>query len=253
MTVLTFDPTWRTFAGVQGGLLVGHLLSAAVALTGAPPRAVTAHLLRGVVPGSPVTVAAVPDRRGTTSSVRAELHQDGELRAVGQVLTLDRPVAAVPAEPGPSVDEGEPLALPVELVPIAAHTEVRALGAPRPLAAGPEPRLHAWVRLPDLTDPLVHLAAAVDALPPSLFAVWSAPRPLPTVELTMHLTGLLPPAGAWLRIEQCTTWCDDSLAVDDARVWNAEGRPVARARQTRRLTNAGIGRESGIGQGMTPD
>ena len=232
---LSFDPSWRTFAGVQGGLLVGHLLAAATALTGAPPRAVTAHLLRGVVPGSPVSVSATADRRGTTSSVRAELHQDGELRVVGQVLTLDRPVGPVPAEAGPAVSDGEPLALPVELVPIAQHTEVRALGADRPLAGGVEPRLQAWVRLPGLTDPLVHLAAAVDALPPSLFAVWTLPRPLPTVELTAHLTGLVPPAGAWLRVDQRTTWCDDAVAVGDARVWTADGRPVARSRQTRRL------------------
>ena len=232
---LTFDPSWRTFTGVQGGLLVGHLLAAAADLTGAPPRAVTAHLLRGVAPGAPVEVAVVPDRRSTTSSVRAELRQDGEVRVVGQVLTLDRPVPPVVAEAGPAPSDGEALALPAELVPIAVHTQVRALGPDRPLAGGAEPRLHAWVRLPELTDPLVHLAAALDALPPSLFAVWTAPRALPTVELSAHLTGPVPPAGSWLRIDQRTTWCDDDVAVDDARLWDAEGRPVAWSRQTRRL------------------
>ncbi|MEU2348180.1 thioesterase family protein [Modestobacter sp. NPDC049651] len=230
-----FGPSWRTFAGVQGGLLAGHLLAAAAELTGAPPRAVTAHLLRGVLPDRPVAVSAVPDRTGTTSSVRAELRQDGDLRVLAQVLTLDRPLPGVPADDGPAVADGEPLALPAELVPIAVHTEVRALGPDRPLAGGAEPRLHAWVRLPDLADPLVHLAAAVDALPPSLFAVWTAPRALPTVELTVHLTGLVPPAGAWLRVDQRTTWCDDAVAVDDARLWDADGRPVGWSRQTRRL------------------
>ncbi|MGY1619458.1 thioesterase family protein [Geodermatophilus sp. SYSU D00691] len=239
---LRIGPSWRSFVGIQGGVVVGHLLAAAARSSGRAPRAVAAHLLRSVAADADVDVSAVPDRTGTTGSVRAELRQGGALAAVGQVLTLDRPpspVVEVPPGPLPAVEDGEPFRLPRELVPIADHTEIRALGTSRPLAGGPEPRLHAWVRIHGEPDPLVRLGVLMDALPPSLFAVWTAPVPVPTVELTAHLTGALPDADEWVRVDQRTTWHDADVAVDDAELRDVAGRLVARVRQTRRLIGAG--------------
>lgn len=236
---LVIDPSWRSFTHVQGGLVVGHLLAAAADLTGAAPRAVTAHLLAGVEPEVVAAVEAAPDRTGTTGSVRATLEQDGRLRAVAQVLTLDRPASRTsegsPPAPGPTVREGVPFRLPRELVPFADHAEIRALGPWRPLAGGPEPRLRAWVRIDGDLPPLVQLGVLVDALPPSLFAVRTTPAAMPTVELTAHLAGPPPESGAWVRIDQVTTWADADVAVDDAELRAVDGSLVARARQTRRL------------------
>ena len=237
-TRVRMDPTWRSFSGIQGGMVVGRLLAAAAASSAGRPRAVTAHLLRAVVPDVDAVVTAVPDRIGTTGSVRAELRQDDVLCAVAQVLMLDRPPLPVapPAWAGvPTLADGVPFRLPRELVPIADHTELRALGPERPLGGGTEPRLHAWVRIADQPDPLVRLGVLLDALPPALFAVWRAPVPLPTVELTAHLAAEPPAAGEWTRIDQRTTWRDADLAVDDAELWDVDGRLVARVRQTRRL------------------
>ncbi|WP_369257141.1 thioesterase family protein [Geodermatophilus amargosae] len=238
-TALVFDPSWRSFTHVQGGLVVGHLVAAAADLAGAAPRAVTAHLLAGVEPGVETAVDAVADRAGTTGSVRATMAQHGRVLAVAQVLTLARPASPVgefpvPA-PGPGVRDGVPFELPRELVPIADHTEIRALGSSRPLAGGPEPRLSAWVRIDGDLAPLVQLGVLLDALPPSLFAVRTAPAAMPTVELTAHLAGPPPETGAWVRIDQVTTWADGDVAVDDAEVRAVDGSLVARARQTRRL------------------
>lgn len=226
-----FDADWCSFAGVQGGLLVGELLDAA----GATPRAVTAHLLRPVAPGVPVHLSAAPDRTGRTGSVRTTLTQGGRTAAVAQVLT-----AATPHGAGPRVEVGEPadgvpFALPRELVPVADHLEIRALGRSRPLAGGDEPRLTAWVRVHGAPTPLTALGVLADALPPSLFAVWTAPRPLPTVELTAHLAGPVPEPGAWVRIDQRTSWADEDYCVDDAELHAADGTLLARARQTRRM------------------
>jgi acyl-Coa thioesterase superfamily protein len=243
-TALAFDPSWRSFTHVQGGLVVGHLLAAAADLTGAAPRAVTAHLLAGVAPDTPTSVEAVADRAGTTAGVRATMSQDGRLLAVAQVLTLARPASPVTETPspgagptgaGPTVDDGVPFELPRELVPIADHTEIRALGTSRPLAGGPEPRLSAWVRIDGALAPLVQLGVLLDALPPSLFAVRTTPAAMPTVELTAHLAGPPPATGAWVRVDQVTAWTDADLAVDDAEVRAVDGSLVARARQTRRL------------------
>ena len=236
--VLVVDPSWRSFTHVQGGLVVGHLLAAAADLAGATPRVVTAHLLAGVEPSAEATVAATADRAGTTGSIRATLSQHGRLAAVAQVLTLARPASPV-AETAPvavpPVSDGVPFALPRDLVAIADHTSIRALGSSRPLGGGAEPRLTAWVRIDGDLEPLVQLGVLLDALPPSLFAVRTTPAVLPTVELTAHLAGPPPAGGAWVLVDQVTTWADDDLAVDDAELRTEDGSLVARARQTRRL------------------
>ncbi|MGY1826625.1 MULTISPECIES: thioesterase family protein [unclassified Blastococcus] len=237
---LSFDPTWRSFTSTQGGLVVGHLLAAAGELAGAAPRAVTAHLTGGVAADLEAEVGAVADRAGRTGSVRAELRQGGELRAVAQVLTLARPASpgvehGAPAEQ-PRVADGVPFELPREYVPVAEHTEIRALGAARPLGGGVEPRLHAWVRIRGAElAPLVQLGVLLDALPPSLFAVRTLPAAMPTVELTAHLAGPVPATGAWVRVDQRTVWCDDDVAVDDVELRAEDGALVALGRQTRRL------------------
>ncbi|MGY1723978.1 thioesterase family protein [Blastococcus sp. SYSU DS0533] len=240
---LSFDPTWRSFTATQGGLVVGHLLDTAASLAGAPPRAVTAHLLGGVAAGVEAEVSAAADRTGRTGSVRSELRQDGALRAVAQVLTLARPASAgiehgAPAEQ-PRVADGVPFELPRAYVPVAEHTEIRALGTSRPLAGGSEPRLHAWVRIRGAElAPLVQLGVLLDALPPSLFAVRTVPAAMPTAELSAHLAGPVPATGAWVRVDQRTVWCDDDVAVDDVELRAEDGSLVALGRQTRRLPAA---------------
>lgn len=240
MRRLIFDPTWRSFTSTQGGLVVGHLLEAAAGLTGASPRAVTAHLLGGVAPDVEAVVDAVADRTGRTGSVRSELRQDGVLRAVAQVLTSTVPAAPVtepyPVATGPRLEDGEPFELPRDYVPVGEHTEIRALGVSRPMGGGDEPRLHAWVRIRggELAS-LVQLGVLLDALPPSLFAVRTVPAAMPTVELTAHLAGPPPETGAWVRVDQRTVWADAEVAVDDVELRALDGSLVARGRQTRRL------------------
>ena len=218
---------------------MGHLLAAAAEAGTGSPRVVTAHLLHGVATGVEVQVSAAPDRRGTTGSVRAQLRQEGVLCATAQVLTLGcdssprREPYPSPSAPGPL--EGVPFELPTAYVPIGEHTEIRALGTSRPLADGPEPRLHAWVRLRAPLAPLVQLGVLLDALPPSLFAVRTVPASMPTVELTAHLAGPPPETGAWVRVDQRTVWADDQVAVDDVELRALDGSLVASGRQTRRL------------------
>ncbi|RBY80785.1 thioesterase family protein [Blastococcus sp. TF02A-26] len=237
--ILAFEPSWRSFSSIQGGLLVGHLLDAATGLAGAPPRTVAAHLLGPVRPEAAVTLGASVDRPGRTASVRATLTQDGVLRATAQVLTVAVPATPVSVHgsprPGDRPGDGEPFALPRDLVPIADQIEIRALGAHRPLAGGDEPRLTAWVRIHGDLPPLVRLGVLFDALPPSLFAVRTTPLPMPTAELTAHVAGAAPGPEAWVRIDQWTVWHDADVAVDDAELRTEDGALLARVRQTRRI------------------
>jgi hypothetical protein len=130
-----FDASWRSFTAVQGGLVIGELLAEAVAVAGGTPRTLHAHLLAGVVPGQAAQVTARADRVATSSSVRAELVQDGTVRGLAQVMTLSRPSAGAWQEPAgldlPAPDQGERFMLPTEFVPFGQHVDIRALGLGR--------------------------------------------------------------------------------------------------------------------------
>lgn len=248
----TFDPSWRSFSAVQGGIVVGSLLRSArgtvMDRTGrtAVVRSASAHFLAAVVPGEPVRVEVLPHRLGATSSVRAQAWQGESLRAVAQVLltgsSADDPTPALPGldlAPGfVTPDQADPMVQPVDFVPFTQHLEFRSVGPGRPLAGGPEPRLAAWIRLAgtaSVAGPLVQLGVVADGLPPSWYATATVPTILPTVEMTLHLVRAVPPVGAWLRVEQWTSWNDAQVCIDDAVLHDEQGLLVARCRQTRRV------------------
>jgi acyl-CoA thioesterase len=246
-----FDPSWRSFAAVQGGLVAGHMLQAAADVVAGAPRTFTTHFLGPVTPGAPVSTHVLHDRTAGTSSYRVEMRQGGTLVAVAQGLSV-RPRSGpdpAPAQtypgPGAAADladvqgtpgAGQPFVPPVDVVPVSQHLEMRMLDDRRP-ASGGEPELNAWVRVRPASvrwTPLVQLCLLADALPPSAFVLLPEPVGLPTVELTVHLARTPPAAGSWTRIRQRMTWLDDEVAVDDAVLHDERGRLTAVVRQTRR-------------------
>jgi hypothetical protein len=243
-----FDDTWRAFAGLEGGLVLGAVTAAAHRTTAAAARpgsvvtvrTVQVHFLHSVDTGAPFTVLAEPFRTGGTTSLHLRAEQGAQTRAVGQALvgTVPGPAEAAARRALPDgPDDGEPLVLPVDFVPVSQHVELRAVGPGRPLAGGSDPRLAAWLRVREpagLPDPHLALGLLVDVLPPSLYAVATAPEVMPTVELTVHLLGAPPASGDWVRVEQWTDHVDGYGCVDEALVQDTTGRVVARARQTRR-------------------
>lgn len=245
----TFDDSWRAFAGLEGGIALGALAEAAHRTTtehvrpgsGVVVRTVQAHFLRPVDTGEHFTVLAHPWRTGGTTSLQLRTEQRGEPRVVGQALVgaVPGPDDVRPVRPLPDTpDDGEAFALPVDFVPVGQHVEIRAVGPGRPLAGGTDPRLAAWLRVREpaaIPDPHLAIGLLVDVLPPSLYAVATAPTIMPTVELTVHLHGAPPASGAWLRLEQWTDLVDGYGCVDEAVLHDEHGRTVARARQTRRI------------------
>jgi len=80
-TALHLHSSWRSFAGTQGGLVLGHLLAAAESATGQSARTATAHFLAVAPAGSASTTAQI-DRRGAGScSVRTELRTSDGITA----------------------------------------------------------------------------------------------------------------------------------------------------------------------------
>ena len=251
---LTFDPTYRSFDTVQGGLIVGHLMRAAADFVRAGQRsaphvgvrAVSAHFLSGVEVDVEARTQVRSNRLASTSSVVAEMWQDTAQRVTAQVLVTSNPsdgqhTRFTPADRS-GIDFGnpetaEPFEVPADFSPVSQKYEIRALGAERPFLGGDSPRLAAWVRLKDplATDRMVQLGTLADALPPSLYATLTQPVLMPTVELSLHVLGPLPQPREWLRIEQWTEWSDDTMCIDAAVMQNDQGVVAATVRQTRRI------------------
>ncbi|WP_368857012.1 hypothetical protein [Umezawaea beigongshangensis] len=60
------------------------------------------------------------------------------------------------------------------------------------MSGGPRPELVAWMRFADGRPVDAESAVLLsDALPPALFATWTTPRPVLSVDLTVHLTDAL--------------------------------------------------------------
>jgi len=241
--VAQFDRSWFSWVGAHGGLVASHLARAAEPSWAGEPlslRSLTVHFLRPVDERL-VELAAEPVAASGSSTVtRVDAVQDARPVATATVLhgSAHEPGLAWAPEPAPA--GAGPLdcplvVLPHELVPFAQHLEFRTADGTLPLAGGSEPRLRAWVRFADQRvagdGDLVTLA---DALPPGLYGVATTPAPVPTVELTVHLTGHRA-ATPWVLVDQRTLWSVQGWAVDETQVWDERGVRLAQARQTRRV------------------
>ena len=89
--------------------------------------------------------------------------------------------------------------------------------------------IRAWLRMADGREPdVAMLPLAVDALMPVSFDL-GVPGWAPTLELTGQVLGR--PAPGWLRVELMTDTVVGGFYVEDALVWDSNGRLVARSRQ----------------------
>jgi hypothetical protein len=151
--------------------------------------------------------------------------------------------AVAPACPSaPPPDECEPFHVPVEFVPISAFIDVRPVGDRRPYEGGARPDLTAWLRLTeDDQPPDLHRAILLmDALAPSYAAILPAPRPIPTVELTVRAAdGLTHASSPWILLHATTTWASpDGWLHEHLDAWDRAGTHLASADQFRTVAQA---------------
>ncbi|WP_374202000.1 hypothetical protein [Streptomyces sp. AC550_RSS872] len=128
------------------------------------------------------------------------------------------------------------LDLPAELSPFAGQLEIRPASGDLPLTGGDKAELTAWIRF--LGGRVLDAPAAVTLTgvpPPALYARWRTPRPVPTAELTVHLTDAFDDGAheGWALVRIRTEQAGGGWAVDDSAVWSADGRLPALARQAR--------------------
>jgi acyl-CoA thioesterase len=236
------QPGWMALGGIHGGLVVAALLRAAAEAAGRRPATITAHLHAPVAAGV-VELQAEVLRAGRSAASVSVLARQAKLCASALVLLDGAEARSCGADlqslgepmPASAPEQTPPLQLPGGGVPFGAHVEIRPTGESRPLAAGAEPVLRAWIRpRRAIEDPVTRAAILLDALAPSLWAVWRAPLPVPTIELSLHFA---PPAlaTAWSAIAQRTVWANDAYCVDEAELRNEDGALIAQARQRRKL------------------
>lgn len=194
------DRSWWSWAGPQGGFVAGLCLNASLPLLGASrvPRSLHALFLEPATEGD-LELGATLVREGGSSAVVAVTAGDAARASVvgGRARgTSTLPAEAAPDVPGPDACADTPL--PVDFVPFSQHLQWRFATPARPFEAGPRPELVAWVR-PVVDVPIDHaaLVVLVDATPPAVYAVASAPLAVPTVDLTVSFTDA-PAASGWV-------------------------------------------------------
>jgi acyl-CoA thioesterase len=252
----SIDRTWFSWVGAHGGLVASHLARAAA--DGAPDglalRSLTTHFLRPVDERLLELAATPVSASGTIAVTQVTAVQDGRDVAVATALlgAAREPGLAWAPEPAPSVPRPADcpvVTLPPELVPFGQHLEYRGADGSRPLAGGTTPRLRAWVRFVDGRRPdAADLVTLADALAPGLYGIATTPAPVPSVDLSVHLTGHAA-AGEWVLLEQRTLWSLQGWAVDEAEAWDERGVRLAQARQTRRVLPM---RRAGTGGAAAP-
>jgi acyl-CoA thioesterase len=240
-TEVVLDRTWWSWAGAHGGLVASHLLEAmGPTARDAIPRALHVHFLRAV-DDRPLSLAGIEVTAGRSTATWSAVASQGGRPAATATGVLG-PLGQGPivrGRRGPHVappTQCPPLPLPLELVPFAQHVEIRPATAARPLAGGSTAELTAWLRFVD--DRPVDAAGAtvlLDALPPALFATFTQPVPIPTVELAAHFSGRLTTGArpGWVLARIRTEQAEDGWAVDDAALFDPTGELLATGRQTR--------------------
>jgi acyl-CoA thioesterase len=243
-TAIEVDRSWWSAAGVHGGRLAALGLASLRAEAGGdrPARSVTTHYLAPVGDG-PLTFDVEPERIGRSNSVASYVAvQNGRKVLAGSAVfgatrtgpgEAGRPLPAV-LSPG----ESEVFVPPVELATYAQYLELRLATPDRPLGAGDRAEIVAWIRFAD-RRPLgaEEVVLLTDALPPALYALWDKPKPIPTVDLTVHLTDALDagPVGGWALTRIRAEFAGSGWAIDDSTVWSEDGRLLGLGRQTRRV------------------
>ena len=238
--------SWSVGGGINGGFLLAMLGTAVRDTVPDRPHPVAvAATYVGASTEGPAEVTTRVVRRGTLTTVAAELSQDGAARITAlatfadlasltdEVGTTAVPPVLPPPEECVATSDGPPEFL--RTAPLVERFEMRltprsvgwALGEPSGTGA-----LEGWFRLPDREpDPLM-LLLACDAMPPVTFDL-GRPGWAPTVQLTTHVRAV--PAPGWLRLRQSTTNLAGGFFEEDCEIWDSAGRLVAQSRQLARV------------------
>lgn len=231
------------FGGLQGGLVAAIALRGmrAAGPAGLVPVELTAHLVRPVTEHPDVRAQVAHEGRATSLATATVTSAGATCAVATAVLTTPRePQLPTLRVPLPDVDHplehARPFVVPPEFVPISTRIEVRPATAPLPFSASPEPNLRAWIRLLEpVADPWERLLVLADALAPSLSAVMTDLRAIPTVRTTVRFTPEVARRDfSWVLVDATTTEAsDDGWLTEVITIWDPDGTTLATSSQLR--------------------
>ncbi|MFI7000682.1 acyl-CoA thioesterase [Nocardia sp. NPDC050175] len=239
------DVSWRGWTGPHGGVIAALLVEVARRAGGneLPVRAVDQRFLGRPSEGVFTFRATVHSVGRSTVVIDVQAFQGAGVLAAASV-TFGRTIATgvaeytgIPAPEVPAPEHCRQFALPPEIVPAAAHFEIRPAAGPLPLTGAAESMMCAWISIvPGMSLDAATLAILADALPPAFFPTLTAPVAVPTVALSMHLhTDQLDTTPQPVLVRTTNASTDGGWSVDDIDLWDRDGRILASARQTRRV------------------
>ena len=249
-----FDAGWSTAAGINGGILMGTMIRALQAETGADrhPRSLQVQFMRPPKPGpAEVQVELIrAGRRATNARVRVTQADELMVEALATSFTNDLDVVATwsPLMPDvPAAADLEPHAVDPRHPPIGNHVAFRPCIGPLPftgaaLEPGEPARTGGWLELRDPSPVEPALAAFfIDAWWPAALGPITELSMNPTVELSLHFRTAIPPEGLPhqpLLLDVRTEASIEGLVDEHARLFTADGILLADAVQlaiTRRM------------------
>jgi acyl-CoA thioesterase len=234
---------WSGPRAPHGGYVAALVLRAVIAETdepGRPPRSFTIHFPAAPAPG-PCEVRVTRERVGRSlMTLSARLVQGDRVCALALA-------ACSPPWPGTDVDELRPppsppadVRPPIEFAPGKVPDFWRHIDGIPTLGRTPsmDGRVEAggWIRsrhIEELDAPAA--AFLLDAWWPPMFSRLDEPRPLPTIDLTIHFRRPLPdprmPPGEYALAAFRTGLSFDGFFEEDGELWSRDGRLLAQSRQ----------------------
>lgn len=244
MTVVSagMDPQWSGLDAIYGGYVVARVMEAMSCVDGLEVLSATVGFLGRVRPGEVQLDVDVVHAGSRTATVRSTLSQ-GHPRVVGlSKLGVRRDGDRTGRVDVSGLETPDHLGRPVApwgAVSFDGRVDVRWLAAPD---GDPSSSARAWVRISSSPDDVPALRGAMlapmflDVLPPGTWYVDELAGFAPTIELTVHLGPRQAEYDRWHLVEQRSVIRADDYWVEDAVLYDDEGRLVAVARQTRRVT-----------------
>ena len=230
---------WWVVAGPNGGYLgaiVVRALSADPELGSRPLRSITLHYLGRPREGA-AEVHVDADRHGrSVSFMTARLVQDDRVMATAAAIfaddrdgmeidQLDRPPATPPDDTAelPDAPDSPPFGRQFDYRP--------AIGTPI-FGGGDEALTGGWLRLRhERAIDAALLVALTDSWFPAVFAMRTDAAAVPTLELTVHLRGLLPREPDWALGRYRTRLARHGFMEEDAEIFSRDGELLAQSRQ----------------------
>ena len=188
---------WQQGRGAFGGLVLGLLTRAMVAVEAEPARrlrTLIGDICGPVMPGEAEISVEVLRRGAHLSNLDARLTQAGAVLArASATLGSARNVQSAPRSPAPPLPMEwaalPPLPIAPPLGPVfAQHYEYRSPG-PFPFSGSTEARIEAFIREKQAAGPLdaAGVIALLDSVWPTLYSVETQPRAMATISFTAEL------------------------------------------------------------------